>query len=132
MTKIEIPGLPDTDRVFLLDSGDYVRSRFRVKRLGASCKECACTFPDIDEPHVVVRVSVALCDAEGEILYREDGEPECHAKYSMSAPLNGMQDKPRSEFFECVKARVLGLFAGELNVRREFSEPPPELDHDLV
>lgn len=135
MTKqIYLDGLPESDRVFLLDTGDYVRSRFRLKRSAECCHSCGRTR--IGEgsgiPMLTILITVATCDEHGEILRDEDGKPQhvMRCQYSIAQEL--VKDKTRQEIFTMAKEYALPLMAGEIQLRRQFPTIEPELDEDLV
>lgn len=134
MQKIEVPGLPESDRVFLLESGDYVRSRFRLKEAEDCCPTCAHTRigEGEDEPHLIIRITMAACNEKGEILRDDSGEPLLVKRHSVSLQKDLMRTLTRAEIFAKAKELSVPLFEAEIKIRREFETIAPDLDEDLV
>lgn len=122
MQKVEIEGLPETDRVFLLDSGDYVRSRFRHMPARDACDQCGSIRLGEGAPHLAVRITMALCDENGEVLRGESG-PVFSRHFSFATPMHVLREKTRAELFSEAKEKALPFFEMELAVTRSFPEP---------
>lgn len=132
--QIKIEALPETDRVFRLGSGDYVRSRFRLKHSEACCSGCGRVSigEGMDVPHLAILITMATCDETGELLRDGEGKPVHVKHHSFSIPKHLVREKTRHELFTMAKEIALPLMEAEIKIRREFGAVAPDLDEDLV
>lgn len=134
MEQIYIEGLPESDRVFRLESGDYVRSRFRLKEVEDVCESCKCTRIGEDRglPHLAILITMAVCDESGSLLRDADGKPKHRKHHSFSIQKEAVRNMTKAEIFTLAKESALPLMEAEIKIRREFGTIAPELDEDLA
>src|SRR5690606_3441396 len=131
MQKCEIDGLPESDRVFLLESGDYVRSRFRLKDAEQCCASCGYTSIGEEVPHLVVFIEMATCDEGGCVLKDAQGRPVHAKRHAVSVPKGMAGTMTQSELFALAKEKALPLMEAEIKIRRGFQPIAPDLDEPL-